>query len=147
MKIFQIKKLTLVLTFTITALAAQLSWSQKTQLKFDDIQAEQDTSITIKKGSKIEKQEPDFEVVTGNDEIIGDEEFDDKKALASWKEACDSWKKEIRELNTENKVIFLSCGSRKKSKEKEKTTYESKASYKIRVRIREASANPPSSSL
>ena len=114
-----------------------LVFAQKAQLKMDDITADQDTSITIKKGSTATRTEPDYEIVSGTEEITGDEEIDDKRALASWKESCETWKRETRELNTENKIIILSCGSKKRVRTENKNIYTSVGKYQIRVRIRD----------
>jgi hypothetical protein len=123
-----------ILGFTILSLNV---WAQKAQIKMEDIPTNENTSITIQKGAKPALTPPDYEIVSGQDEITGDEEFDDKKALSSWKSACESWKSEIRELNIDNKVIMLSCGARKKSKVDAKFTFTSTASYKVRVKIRD----------
>lgn len=113
-------------------------FAQKAQLKMDDITTDQDTSITIKKGSSAVRSEPDYEIVSGSEEIAGDEEIDDKRALASWKESCETWKRETRELNTENKIIILSCGSKKRVRTENKHVYTSVGKYQIRVRIRDS---------
>lgn len=110
--------------------------AQKTQIKMDDIKTDENTTITVRKGDK-GSAEKNYEIISGNDEISGDEEFDPKKALASWKEACDSWKREIRELNTENRILVLSCGAKEKEVEGQKTLYKSDAHYKIRVKVRD----------
>jgi hypothetical protein len=118
------------------ALTGTPSFAQKAQMKIEDIKADGDTTITVRKGEKA-LPEKNYEIISGTDEISGDEEFDSKRALASWKEACDTWKKEIRELNTDNRVLVISCGAKKKATDGTKTTYTSSAHYKIRVKMRD----------
>src|SRR4051812_44305881 len=85
---------------------SRCAWSQNTSLKVNDIPTDEDTTITIKKGPVVQDGgKAVYDVVTGSDELSSDEEYDEKKALAEWKQACADWKKEIKELNKDNQIL------------------------------------------
>jgi len=111
--------------------------AQSADVKINDIPTLDDTTITIKKGSVAEEKKSSYEIISGSDEISSDEEYDDKKALAGWKQACSDFKKELKELNRENSILVVSCGSKVKNLEKSKTVYKSLATYRIKVKIKD----------
>lgn len=107
-------------------------FAQKVGIK--DIPADGDTTISIKKGDQTKAE---FEIVTDQAQISGEPEILSKAARTSWKKACDEWKKEIRELNKDNQVLSLNCGTPKCTKtDMTETVCTSDANYKLRVKIR-----------
>jgi hypothetical protein len=129
----------LFLKFTafVSSFLVVAAFAQSADVKINDIPATEDTTITIKKGSAAEDKKNSYEIISGSDEISSDEEYDDKKALAGWKQACSDFKKEIKELNRENSILIVSCGSKVKNLEKNKTVYKSLATYRIKVKIKD----------
>ena len=117
------------LLFSITA------YAQTSSVKVSDISTQEDTSLIIKKGSGI--CGPDFEVVSGVDEVAGDPSAGTKESYTSWKVACESWKKAIRGMNKLNQVLSLSCNFPTLIRlDSGLNIYHSSASYKLKVRIR-----------
>ncbi len=111
------------------------SYAQDKTLKISDIPTHEDTSVIIKKG--VASFGPDFEIVSGVDEVAGDPLAGSKESHASWKVACENWKKETRELNKTNQVLSLNCNLPMPTRiEGGLNIYHSSASYKLRVRIR-----------
>ncbi len=103
---------------------------------------EGDSSVLIetKKNAKIH---PDFEIMSGDEEVAGDPTAGTKEAYSSWKEACKDWKKELKENNKDGKVLVSSCGTASFSKDETSGagsgiyTYKSNAKYKVKVRIKD----------
>ncbi|MBC7385417.1 MAG: hypothetical protein H7301_04525 [Cryobacterium sp.] len=101
-----------------------------------------DSSVLIetKKNARIH---PDYEIISGEEEVTGDPTAGTKEAYASWKEACKDWKKEMKENNKDGQVLIASCGSATFSKDDTSGvgsgiyTYKSNAKYKVRVRIKD----------
>lgn len=98
-----------------------------------DIPAGGDTTIKIEKGSKGDNT---YEITSGTDAIEGDPAPLLKEARANWKAACAEWKKETKELNKENQVITLSCGSMKCNTSAMETTCVSEGKHKIKVKVK-----------
>lgn len=98
-----------------------------------DIPANGDTTIKIQKGGKEDAQ---YEISVGTDVIEGDAAPLLKEARANWKTACADWKKETKELNKENQVLALNCGSMKCSTSSMETTCVSEGQHKIKVKIK-----------
>lgn len=75
-------------------------------------------------------------VESGDDVIVGSPEENVKAAYRKWKEACESWKKELKSNNRKN-LMIASCGAPQRRSEKVELstlyTFESKATYKIKV--------------
>jgi len=101
-----------------------------------DIPVSEDTSIVIKKGAAT-KDCIEYELVDGQDEIVGDPDYDKTKARLSWKSACADWKKTFRELNKDNQVLAMNCNSPEMAKEETQFTFKSIGSYKIKTKKRE----------
>lgn len=105
-------------------------------------EGEKDSSVLIQttKGAKIQ---PDFEIMSGDEEVAGDPTAGQKEAYKSWKEACAEWKKELKENNKDGQVLLSSCGTAKFAKDDSAGAgsgvyvYRSDAKYKIRVRIKD----------
>ncbi len=108
--------------------------SQAQTVGVKDISACQDTTIEIKKGAK--STDKDFEIVTDQDSIEGDAAPLLKEARSNWKTTCADWKKEIKELNKENQVLSLSCGTMQCSTAAMESTCRSQAKYKVKVRVK-----------
>lgn len=122
----------------ILALITMLSltynaFAQEIGVKVDADKTSEDTTISIKKGSSSTINKKKYVISEGGEEVTGDKDVLKKNAEKNWKLACDSWKKEIKEMNTDNKVISLSCGSMSCAKEGVESTCKSNATYKIRV--------------
>lgn len=98
------------------------------------VPVESDTTISITKGKGGQK---DFEIAEGSADISGDPEVLTKAARSSWKQACEEWKKELKELNKENQILALSCNTPKCiTNGPTEITCQSKGTYKVRTRVR-----------
>jgi hypothetical protein len=75
-------------------------------------------------------------VESGSSVVVGTPEENPKAAYRTWKNACDTWKQELKGDNKSN-LMIASCGSPKRRVEKANMTtyyiYESKSVYKIKV--------------
>jgi hypothetical protein len=113
---------------------AVLSNAQKASIT--DLPTDSDTTISIKKGDSSTIFSPDYEVVSGDAAIDGDPDLLTKAARTNWKKACDDWKKEFRELNKENQILAMSCGTSNCVSEKGESFCRSTATYKLKVKIK-----------
>lgn len=100
-------------------------------VKVSDVDTNQDTTISIQKG-RVGTQKQ-YVVSEGEQEIAGDKDVMGKSAEMNWKKECNDWKKEFRADNKDNKIISVSCGKMKCSKEGVETTCTSVAKYKIKT--------------
>jgi hypothetical protein len=117
------------------AACATAGWAADPKLKISDLPADGDTSIVIKKGADAGTQ--DFEVVSGNEDVVGEPSPSNRGSYSSWKTACADWKKEMRELNKENALIALNCNAPTAEKDANGlTTHKSSGTYKMRVRVK-----------
>lgn len=98
-----------------------------------DIPAGDDTTIEIRKGKGSDKE---FEVVTDEDSIEGEAAPLLKEARSHWKRACAEWKSELKELNKDNQVLSMSCGTMQCSTVAMESTCRSTAKYKLKVRVK-----------
>lgn len=109
-------------------------WSQKAAVT--DIPMSEDTTISIKKGDAAGKCDKTFEIVEGTGQIEGEPALLAKDARSSWKVACAQWKKEIKEMNQDNKVLFMDCGKVTCSPQgAEGQVCRSEGSYKIKTKM------------
>ena len=103
-----------------------------------DISTNEDTTISIKKGSS-PISERTFDFVEGSGEISGDPHVLQKTARENWKKSCEDWKKEIKDLNKENQILALSCNAPHCQKDDSasvgSTLCQSKGSYKLKVKV------------
>ncbi|MEO7165250.1 MAG: hypothetical protein ABI041_20190 [Bdellovibrionia bacterium] len=119
------------LLFSMSAIA------QESSVRISDIPTQEDTSVIIKKGAS--SCGPDFEVVSGLDEVAGDPSSGSKESYGSWKSACEAWKKDTRQMNKENQVLSLNCNFPTLIRlNSGLNIYHSSASYKLKIRIRNA---------
>lgn len=103
-----------------------------------------DSSVLIET-TKNAKLKQDYEIVSGEEEIMGDPTAGTKDAYTSWKDACREWKKELKENNNskDGQVLISSCGSASFVKDESTGTgsgiytYKSNAKYKLKVRIKD----------
>ena len=86
-----------------------------------------------KKLKNVSDSKKKYVISEGTDDITGDKDVLKKSAEKNWKQACDDWKKEIKELNKDNKIISVSCGSMTCAKDGVESTCKSSGSYKVRV--------------
>ena len=93
------------------------------------------TTISIKKGEKDKAADKKFEIVDGADEVEGEPANLTKGARESWKKACVDWKQEIKDLNKENQVLTISCGTMQCATTAPETTCKSTGKYKLRVKL------------
>lgn len=123
--------LSLLFSFAVTAQA------QNVGVKVNDVDAsgDQETTISIKKGSKTVPGEAKYEITEGTDEMSGDPAALQKEARANWKKACTEWKQELKELNAENKVLTMNCGQPQCSTSSMETVCKSTTKYKLKVRV------------
>lgn len=126
MKNFQFSLIVLSTFFSLFAIA------QKTAIT--DIPTEEDTTISITKGTKATVADQ-YEITEGKADIAGEPEIMVKAARASWLKACSDWKKETKELNKDNIVLALNCNSPSCTKNETSETFcTSNGSYKIKTK-------------
>lgn len=96
------------------------------------------TTISVQKGSSANPGTPrdTQEVLDGTAEISGEPNVLLNGARANWKTACDEWKKEVKDLNKDNQVIALNCGTAKCGTEGHGTVCKSAATYKVKVNLK-----------
>jgi len=98
-----------------------------------DIPAGEDTTIKIEKGNKSENT---YEITTSTEAVEGEPAPLLKEARANWKTACKEWKKDVKDLNKDNQIISMSCGSMKCSTTAMETTCTSEGKSKIKVKVK-----------
>lgn len=114
------------------------SFALKAGVKLEEVETDQETSITIKKGSQaLAKECVEYQIVEGKDEINGAPDFDRKKSYQDWKAECDKWKQAMKDMNKDNQILQLNCNKPKLGREGEMGTYASDGTYRIKVRIKE----------
>ena len=120
--------------FTFFALIAfsSISITQEIGVKVDSSTTD-DTTILIKKGANTNTNKKKYVISEGAEEISGDKDVLKKNAEKNWKKSCDEWKKELKEINKDSRVIALSCGSMNCAKEGVESTCKSNGTYKIRI--------------
>jgi len=126
---------TLIILFCI--LSFYNAWAQEVGVKLNTNQQSENTTIEIRKGDKASNTKKRYEITEGEDSISGDPEVLLKNAQNNWKKACSEWKKEIREGNSEHKVVSISCGRMVCTKEGVESKCNSSGTYKIRVPVEE----------
>jgi hypothetical protein len=99
-----------------------------------DIKANEDTTISIKKGAASDAARV-YEVVEGSGEIEGDPNVLSKSARDEWKKSCEHWKEEIKGLNKENQILAISCNAPECRTETSGTICKSTGVYKIKVKV------------
>lgn len=115
----------------IFSLILTLAQAQTANIK--DVPMNDTTTISIKKGEAA--KEKTYEIVEGEDEVSGDPELVIKEARASWKKACDEWKKEIKDLNKTNQLIHINCGKMACTKEGTDHSCKSQGKYKVKTKM------------
>lgn len=118
--------LSLILISGLTASA------QSMDVKMKDINASDDTTISIKKGAGVNNKKV-YTLSEGSEDVTGDKDVLKKNAEKNWKKACEEYKKDFKEMNKENKIVSLSCGTMVCNKEGIESSCQSKATYKVRV--------------
>lgn len=115
------------------------AFSQSVDIK--DVKTDsEETTISIKKGGAVAqagKCQPAFEILSSNEELVGDGANMNKPARANWKKSCDEWKKEMKAMNKGNQILALSCGNPSCGPEGTETVCKSSASYKMKVKLSE----------
>lgn len=120
-----------------TLFTAQFAWAQKVGVQVDNVEAAENTTIEIKKGSAVTTPgtSAKFQIVEGEDTIEGEGALLVKEAKKNFTKACDAWKKEIRDLNKNNEVIKTNCGSQSCATQSGETVCTAKGTYKIKVKM------------
>jgi len=127
-----------LLPFLLLPILSTLAVAQTADVKLKDMDATENTAIYIEKNSERNRlRDPDFEIVEGKEDIVGDPENLDATARKNWKAACNEWRADMKDLNKANSILSLACGIPVKAKETHNITYKSTGSYKMKVRIRE----------
>lgn len=108
----------------------------------------EEKAVLIQTTNKPEKlgigQRPrDFEIIEDTDEVVGDPVAGVQESRKSWKEACNEWKKELKEANP-GQVVTANCGTPKMDKNDDVAgkgsgiyTWKSTAKYRLKVRVRD----------
>ena len=113
-----------------------VSVAQTAGVRVDGISAEENTTIEIKKNDR-PKSDKQFEISEGTEEVAGDAAPLIQEARKNWKAACADWKKEFKDLNKDNQILSLSCGSMICTTVTMENTCKSQAKYKLRVQIKQ----------
>lgn len=124
--------------FLLTCILSLVSsWAVAQTAAIKDIPADgaANTVISISKGTA-GSTEKEFEIVSGNGDVSGDSSPLVKAAKESWKKACTEWKTEVKDLNKENSILALNCGSPNCKKEEHGSTCSSVGIYQLKVRIK-----------
>ena len=103
-----------------------------------DVPVDQEsTTIEIKKGKQAiaDSSKKQYQIMEEVSEVAGEPAPLMKEARANWNKACSDWKKEVKELNTENKVLTLNCGKPQCQTTTMETTCTSDAKSKIKIAI------------
>lgn len=113
------------------------AFAQSVDVKGLDSQGDGTTTIKIEKNVKAEekKSELKWETSDGSADVEGEPAATAKDARATWKTACDTWKKEFRADNKDNKILAINCGSASCGGDAGSKTCTSKATYKIKTRL------------
>ena len=102
-------------------------------VKVNDAERAGDTTIEVKKGTKTDNK---YEITQGNDEIAGDPAPILQFAQKNWKKACDEWKKEFKDLNKDNQILSMSCGTMDCKTVASGSTCKSQAKYSLKVQVK-----------
>jgi len=137
------KKTTLLCVCALASLLSLVAFAEDETKVVQKMSGGSGDSSVLIETTKNAKVRQDYEIISGDEEIVGDPTAGTKEAYASWKEACREWKKELKENNKDGHVLVSSCGSAKFTKEDSSGagagiyTYKSAGQYKIKVRIRD----------
>ena len=116
----------------LLVLVPVLSWAQ-VDVKVNDAEKAADTTIEVKKGTKTDNK---YEITQGHDEISGDPAPILQFAQKSWKKACDEWKKEFKDLNKDNQIISMICGTMECKTAPSGSSCKSEAKYTVKVQVK-----------
>ena len=120
-----------LLSLSLHAFAEDVGYESEAEIK---TKAQPGTIISVQKGTI--PVNTDFSITEGNDEIEGDPSPLQSTARDNWKKECAEWKKELKDLNKENQVLSMSCGSAKCAPTgTAQTLCKSNATYKLKVRV------------
>lgn len=109
-------------------------------VSIQDVPVDQEsTTIEIKKGKQAttDSTKKQYQIMEEVSEVAGEPAPLMKAARENWNKACAEWKKEVKELNAENKILTLNCGKPQCQTTTMETTCTSDAKSKIRVVITE----------
>jgi hypothetical protein len=113
--------------------AGVVAHATDTSVKVNNIDSgTEDTTISIKKGSNVTNKKV-YTLSEGTEDITGDKDVLKKTAEQNWKKACADFKTEFKEMNKDNKIVSLSCGTMTCTKEGVESTCQSTAKHKVRV--------------
>lgn len=123
-------------TLTVALLTSSIGYSQTADIKIKDVPMN-DEGTTISIGKKGTKSDPtiQYQITEGEEEVTGDPAPLLKEARINWKKACDTWKKETKDLNKDNQVITLNCGKMECTTAAMETTCKSNGTHKIKVKM------------
>lgn len=130
--------ISLTAAILVAGFSGSLLHAEGPSVSVTGVPADQESTITIRKGSEASKSETDYRIESGTEEINGDPVAGQEESYKSWKAACNEWKKDMREMNGKA-LIALSCGTPHGSRDSSsRVTQSSSGSYKLKVRVREA---------
>lgn len=132
---------------TLSVMAEDSAPSTTPRVSVDNINTDQDTTISIQKGKPATGKYSRYEILTEEDSVSGDPALGRKAAHQAWKVACAEWKKEIKNLikegnetGKESKLLSVQCGNPKLERDTNgQVTYQSTGKYRMRVLKEEAS--------
>ncbi len=124
-----------ILLFICGAFLSMSLGAQSISVK--DVPADESTTIEIKKGKQItpDSTKKLYQIMEENAEVTGDPAPLMKAARENWTKACAEWKKELKELNVENKILSMNCGKPQCQTSTMETSCSSDGKSKIRVAI------------
>lgn len=122
-----------VIVFSFASIGFSVN-AEEVGINVDKINTDSNTTISIQKGSKTTGK-TEYQITEGEDTIEGEPDNLARNARKNWKTACTEWKKEIKDLNKENKLIAVSCGTSSCNAGSMETICSSKGTYKVRVKV------------
>jgi hypothetical protein len=129
---------TLLVSAAVVLSVAASSRAEGPSVAVTGVPADQDTTISIRKGERARSSEPEYHIESGSSPISGDPVMGQQESYEAWKKACNEWKKDMREMNGKG-LIALSCGTPTATTDSSgRKTQSSTGTYKIKVRMRDA---------
>ena len=127
------------LSFIAVLAFGAFTHAQSVDVKGIDPNTEGSTTIRIEKNKPdapvAPGTKPTWEVTEGTADVEGEASATAKDAKTAWKKACDTWKKEFREDNKENKILSMNCGVSDCTGDAGNKICTSKASFKVKTKV------------
>lgn len=126
-----------MLNMTLIAVFLSGVTAQAQSVDLKAVPVAEDTTIEIRKRREEPPASalPKWEIADGGADVEGTPSATTADARAAWKNECDTWKKEFRADNKDNKILSINCGTVTCGGEAGQKICTSKATYKIKTRV------------